>query len=58
MFSIRVNQQIPLREIEIYEQEVELTKELQAKGHGRHCSYRLVWGDGECMCHKSLDDER
>lgn len=26
---------------------------LQKDGHTRHCSFRLVYGDGECECSKS-----
>ena len=32
----------------------EITR-LQKDGHTAHCSFRLIYGDGECECSKSHD---
>ncbi len=36
---------------------LELIKEIQTKGHSRHCACRQVWGDGECSCSKDSQDK-
>lgn len=42
--------EVPEPELSWQERDAKEIDALIAKGHGRHCACRIVWGDGECTC--------